>query len=421
MAAGVACLAAIGISLADPPSAQAVPDSSGRYEPGPQEGTIRDLGYVPGASAADGAVHQTEEDALEVEAEVVSRDFGISTAEARDRLTAQQSFARWMTEVRQSHGNFSDAVYSFVDKRANVWFAGDVPDGVEPIEAVDVTLQSGAAWTSEEAANISEGIQIPLLREGIEDFELEPNPVTGTILVRVVVERAETVRRLEQRGTFPEQSEGRIEIRTEAPPSVGEDSRGGSRLSTSKTTSSVHCTTGFSALFRGERAQISAGHCAASVPIYYRPTSTSWLGTFTQASHIGAWGDFLAIDILQDLAIPEFYATHTTVRTVSGIAYSANGMNLCNYGRSRDLSTLDCAIVQAWGVTKGAAQRQVVMDEDNAYRGDSGGPWYSLNTAYGIHRGSSCADSCATDSGTSWFSETPYMDNALGEGSFLVS
>lgn len=53
------------------------------------------------------------------------------------------------------------------------------------------------------------------------------------------------------------------------------------------------------------------------------------------------------------------------------------------------------------------------VDEDNAWSGDSGGPWYSVNTAYGIHSRSSCIGYCAPNSGQSWFSAVRYLDDAV--------
>ncbi|MBW3606415.1 MAG: S1 family peptidase [Actinobacteria bacterium] len=55
-------------------------------------------------------------------------------------------------------------------------------------------------------------------------------------------------------------------------------------------------------------------------------------------------------------------------------------------------------------------ERLAAMHNDNAEKGDSGGPWFWGNSAIGIHQGAKTIWSKSRDV----FSQARYLDDALG-------
>jgi len=50
------------------------------------------------------------------------------------------------------------------------------------------------------------------------------------------------------------------------------------------------------------------------------------------------------------------------------------------------------------------------MEEDNTIGGDSGGPWFWINTAWGVHKG----DVLMSGSSRNVWSQGRWVNNALG-------
>ena len=173
------------------------------------------------------------------------------------------------------------------------------------------------------------------------------------------------------------------------------------------------CTTGFSArTASGIAGIVTAGHCSNST------TYEDYSGAAEVAMGLGGppggdWGDF-QFQTTSTTEVDDFYYNKGVTRDVTGIANPTSGQRLCKFGHAygvgcayvQDLSA--CATDTAEGVTYTAC-RLVRTDNDISEGGDSGGPWYYGNTAYGIHWGT-----FSTWLGErSAFSRTTYVDEAL--------
>lgn len=79
-----------------------------------------------------------------------------------------------------------------------------------------------------------------------------------------------------------------------------------------------------------------------------------------------------------------FYTTSSTTRAVTAAADPLVNQTLYRYGRTTGQEN---DTVFGTGRCRGNYCGLVVMDHDEASSGDSGGPWFSGNTAYGVHSG----------------------------------
>lgn len=131
-----------------------------------------------------------------------------------------------------------------------------------------------------------------------------------------------------------------------------------------------------------------------------------------KAGHEGTHGDF------QWHTGPktgdDFYAGNDTglefdLRDVSGIAAPVVGMSLCKNGATNQK---DCQEVESLNVCTDSLCNLVQMGARLAAGGDSGGPVYWGNTAYGLHQGWMYDPAFPFDRDV--FSRADRIDNALG-------
>ena len=142
------------------------------------------------------------------------------------------------------------------------------------------------------------------------------------------------------------------------------------------------CTSGFTVILRATtRGVATAGHC---------PESQSQGGyTLTFISeHQGNWGD-VQWHTSGSVEADDFYAGSTTtwatdLRDVGSRGSAGTGQSLCRNGMT---TFKNCDDVYELNHCSGSVCHLTAMEHDWASGGDSGGPWYWANTAYGLHRG----------------------------------
>lgn len=110
----------------------------------------------------------------------------------------------------------------------------------------------------------------------------------------------------------------------------------------------------------------------------------------------------------------DFYAgtastTETNLRDVSAVGSPTVGQTLCKNGATNHAS---CQQVRALNHCNGSACNLVMMGARLAAGGDSGGPIYWGNTAYGLHQGWKYDPAWPAD--RDLFSRADRIDNALG-------
>ena len=175
---------------------------------------------------------------------------------------------------------------------------------------------------------------------------------------------------------------------------------GGEALST--------CTSGFGIKTSSQTRGIStAGHCNNS-------QSDDGTSLTAHGEHKGSHGDFqwhTGPDY--DDHSDDFYSGHVTSheihrRDVSAVGSPTVGQTLCRNGK---VSNRDCQKVRKLNVCNGVYCNLVQMEARLSTGGDSGGPVYAGNTAYGLHQGG------MTDPWPLWrdlFSRADRIDDALG-------
>jgi len=142
------------------------------------------------------------------------------------------------------------------------------------------------------------------------------------------------------------------------------------------------CTSGFTVVNdSGDRGISTAGHCNDS------QTDDGDTLTF-EDGHKGADGDFQWHTGVHDIT-NRFYAGSTNslevnMRSVTGTGVPTVGQVLCRNGKT---SYQDCQNVRREDVCRSGVCGLAQMDEHRSAGGDSGGPVFASNTAYGVHTG----------------------------------
>jgi len=156
----------------------------------------------------------------------------------------------------------------------------------------------------------------------------------------------------------------------------GEDMTGGGHV----------CTAGFTVSNSyGIDGISTAAHCPESG----NPPTMTWNGlvsVFLYAQHQGSWGDVQWLVNSSAVFVDDFLADTTDYRDVAGVAYPVEGQTLFRYGitTGRQHDTVAHNNVCNYGM---GACHLTEMSHMYGQGGDSGGPWYFGNTAYGIHEG----------------------------------
>jgi streptogrisin C len=151
----------------------------------------------------------------------------------------------------------------------------------------------------------------------------------------------------------------------------------------------LECTSGWTVQVEGglTRGISGAGHCVGVDQVAHASPSHNHPTTFKQ-QHEGQWGDveWYTTNVGEP---DDFYADDSLIRDVSSVEPIANlsiGEPVCVYGRAS--FTRDCSLdVLDPSIECGNLNRIVQMNGDTQIGGDSGGPWYFGNEAYGGHFG----------------------------------
>jgi len=98
---------------------------------------------------------------------------------------------------------------------------------------------------------------------------------------------------------------------------------------------------------------------------------------------MGPYGDWQWHSSSEDEA-DDFYYDFGVRRDVAAQGNPVVGQTLCRFGHTTGAR---CDQVRANGSCRGTICRLTLMQNRYADSGDSGGPWYYGNSAYGIHSG----------------------------------
>lgn len=353
---------------------------------------------------------------------------GGGAAAGGDPVAWQDDFAIAATAVEEAFpGAFSRAeITSEAPAAAAIHFKGEVPGGAAGLlsslpSSIRVELRSGAGVT---AAEVDEAVirahravraQSGLVGDAVSSFD------HATGMVRVVArpadpeatatERAQLVRAV--RSGLPADLRERVSLAIESGVEARTEARNGGGRLEFDASGSLACTSGFNVSnSAGTTGVATAGHCSNGLTHENTSGGTEYDLTY-RSGHRGDWGDF-QWHTSTDTEPDNFYSSAGTVRDVAARANPVDGQTICRYGQTtgahcntvEDLST--CATFDGIETC-----RLVRMDTDEAEGGDSGGPWYSGNTAYGFHTGQVSCGFLWLSTCDVW-SRATYIDDALG-------
>jgi len=140
------------------------------------------------------------------------------------------------------------------------------------------------------------------------------------------------------------------------------------------------CTSGFTVRTSSTRGIATAAHCSDVQYMY------EWLH-FVNAHH-GTWGD-VQWHTSTSYEYDDFWSGNSqdydvNLRDVNARGNAVEGQSLCRNGKT---TYKECDTVYQLNHCSSGVCHLTAMHNDEASGGDSGGPWFYGNTAYGIHQG----------------------------------
>ncbi len=322
------------------------------------------------------------------------RGVSLSPAQVRQRYGWRDDFAVTVTAIREQHPNTLAGSAAEPGDGYDAWvaFTGDAPTGVEKTLAglpVPVQIREGQGWNEPGLVEPAEQLHAELMSHSdvVSSVATDPDVNTGSVTVRIRprdgMSTAAASTQLRGLATSDEVTnlidqippEVAVEIRIDE--SVGyepETVYGGGRLST--------CTAGFSvqrANSPSQRGVTTADHCQNSQNYAGRNVLT-WYGRMATLDGDVQWHRS------SEAVGGRFHHDTGSLRNQGQIADPAVGTPLCKYGiTTRKTCSEVYKLNQCRSEYCGLAMTYEHVSDD----GDSGGPWYSGTTAFGIHSGHS--------------------------------
>jgi len=329
--------------------------------------------------------------------QMVAAQNDLSLEQAIARFAWNDEFAALVADVREQFPD--DFAGAAINEDGNPWIAfnADVPAAARalintpavPLDSVDIDLRTGTGFTELVLQEEIETLHFALLEQpGIVDLITSFDDETLTFEVVASVDGALRRTRTalaaqalgaEAQARIPGSSlEFNVVVNTELVHTENSSAHYGGELIT-------QCTSGFAtrdtSSTAGTRGMVTAGHC---------PNTQSDDGAnlpFVRG-HEGTHGDFQLHRGSQALS-NRFYAgsataTEVNPRSVTAVGSPTVGQSLCRNGRS---TQANCQQVRRVNVCAMGVCNMVQMGEHRSAGGDSGGPIYWSNTAFGVHMG----------------------------------
>lgn len=342
------------------------------------------------------------EDAELTDLGTVAEQEGISVEDAAREFAWQEPFSALVDELRTEFpDDFAGARIEQADG-ADAWvaFRGDAPDEALELLAgferqIAVHEQRGfteaeiddavvdAHFEVRDHDDVADVVTGRDLAEG--QIEIDVTPASGVDADEVVVTFEDAIEPANSDITVEVQSSGEIDY-------ADETIYGGGHLST--------CTASFVVTNGSTRGVGTAAHCG-NAQSYFGDSLTF------MSEHNGSWGDFQWHRHTSRAHEPRFYSDYPTSRPVHGVGTATEGQSLCKYGKTTGYG---CEQVLSVNECQGDSCRLVAMQSHITDGGDSGGPWFWNNTAYGVHKGWKSISGVQR----STFSQAHLMSNAIG-------
>ncbi len=329
----------------------------------------------------------------------VASQYGISLQAAMDRYAWNDNFGLAVAKIREEAPTaFTGA--EIVDA-SNAWvaFASDAPQAALDIigtfrtghSGISVEVRTGKGFTEVELEKAIEAAHFAVYEATeVRDASTTFDFATGQIKAVVVLESTASdsvLDALRADAANEVTNATRADILNSITTSVVRSNHevlGGSDSSTEHLGGEALsiCTSGFGTKnSSGVRGITTAGHC---------PNSLADDGTSLtfEGEHKGSFGDF-QLHTGPQKETDDFYAGNTVSvevnrRDVSSVQCPTVGQMLCRNGKK---TFRRCQKVRKLNVCSGVYCNLVQMGARRAKGGDSGGPVFKGNTAYGLHQG----------------------------------
>lgn len=148
------------------------------------------------------------------------------------------------------------------------------------------------------------------------------------------------------------------------------------------------CTGGFSVRnSAGDRRMMNAGHCRQTDLTWRNKSGWAPNDIVNGPQHIGEWGDLQYFNIYDAAELNIFYYSWSSTRYVLETRNAVEGQTICEFGRTSGASCSeveDTSGCYDYPAPHADPCRLTRTDADTVNGGDSGGPWYYGNVAYGI-------------------------------------
>ncbi len=343
----------------------------------------------------DGRVLSAEE-AMEVTAELVRESLGGTTAGARAALDAQRSADAVLAVLSERYpDSYAGAVSEdYPGVGTTVMFHGGVPDGARTIvDETDLTFSlREVRFSLDELRAAAHAAHQAALDAGFDEVVSGVDTATQRIDVEVATPLVSFMAgpALTELADVTTAIEVPVDVAVSDGPLVVEQSiYGGDRLF-----GGGNCTTGFSMTSPTDPdGFVTAGHCHPHVTSYRHVWGRTHPVDFRRR-HRGGNGD-MGFYTTTSTENDDFYYSENTNNRIDVTGRKLNrfmdvGDVVCRFGRST--GSRCTAINRLWvswtnsdnGITYASLVR---TNYCNSSVGDSGGPWYTGGTAWGIHQG----------------------------------
>lgn len=384
---------AIGLGSESPPST-AQEDDRGTSAQEDDPGTVETDG--------DPTVLGSDE-ALAADAVDYAEQYGVSHAEAMERIESQLEFRAQTEEFGDAHPEtFTEAVldHSQDELRGTLRFAGQPPDEARELRdemefPVDVRDDAPATRASVRAQ--ASTVHRDLSAEGYPEIVTAPNPADGAVEVTVVPpDEQRDMSEEERRERLPDSArEDDVDVIFSEEPITGTDDGyvyGGARTFLPNSNDGL-CTTGFTVEWPDETGVLTAAHCNTRVETdnrdYVSPPSGSRYNMVFRERHKGSRGD-MQWHVTEKTDVPQFYSDTDLIRPVDEVGIGGRGDFMLRFGRTTGRASDEVYRVGVEKETEGGyhLENLIAVTEHESDDGDSGGPWFVNNEAHGIHQGS---------------------------------
>lgn len=331
------------------------------------------LGTGPASASAD-ASRDADDATLAAALDEHADELGISTEELEARMEKENAFAVAVTDVQEQFPNDYLGA-SVADGSASVSFKGAAPDKAVTIlreSAPDATIIGQVGWNEKEISEAGEDLHYRLYEELGDGVATSIDAREGTITITVPsMEFQNALRVVDSESDSTDRSElsqFAITVEADADLATGEDAIYGGGALTS-------CTAGWSVSKSGyPNALITAAHCSNSQ-------------TFTGGVALSFRAESSNRDVRwhsSSITANPAYYTGSGWTYVFGKANPVEGQSLCKYGKT---SHYTCDTTYLDNQCRDSYCDMMTMNNRKAASGDSGAPWFSGNTAYGVHSG----------------------------------